>query len=154
DGRGDDPGIDPSERVVAEAQTLDRPRPEVLDDDVGAPRHPLEEGASPLGLQIERDALLVGIEHEEEPRVRVGPLRERASPRLAGLLAACRLSLSRLGYVVYAEKRIVCARALKSVTTLTTAGLPEAHARSSAGRISWGFSTSSPCAPKSCATLS
>src|SRR3989475_11886395 len=47
-------------------------------------------------------------------------------------------------YVVEAEKRIVCARALKSVTTLTTAGLPGAQARSSAGRISWGFSTNSP----------
>src|SRR5439155_17702702 len=86
------------------------------------------------------------------PEVRRGP-PARLAPwvaclRCAGLRAACRLSLSRLGYVVYAEKRIVCARALKSVTTLTTAGLPEAHARSSAGRISWGFSTSSPCAPK------
>src|SRR5262245_12278192 len=57
-------------------------------------------------------------------------------------------------HVVYAEKRTVWARALSSVITLTTAGLPDAHARSSAGRISCGFSTNSPWAPKSWATLS
>jgi peptide/nickel transport system permease protein len=60
----------------------------------------------------------------------------------------------RIPYVVYAENRTVVARALKSVMTLTTAGLPDAHARSSARRISLGFSTNSPWAPSSFATLS
>ncbi len=59
-----------------------------------------------------------------------------------------------LRYVVYAENRTVVARALESVMTLTTAGLPEANARSSAGRMSCGFSTNSPCAPSSMATRS
>src|SRR5439155_20733503 len=39
-------------------------------------------------------------------------------------------------YVVYAENRTVVARALSLVITFTTAGLPDAYARSSAGRIS------------------
>src|SRR5437667_318661 len=155
-----------------------------------AARMPMAQWSPAPVLQIERDAPLVGVEQKEEPRVRVGPLREHAPPRLASRrldldhvgaeprehLGAARsrlvlrevedhdpveglAHLSSVGagsdrYVVYAEKRIVCARALSSVTTLTTAGLPDAHARSSAGRISWGFSTYSPCAPKSWATLS
>src|SRR5262245_35244296 len=57
-------------------------------------------------------------------------------------------------YVVYAEKRTVVARALSSVMTLTTAGLPDCHARSSAGRMSSGLSTNSPWAPTAWAILS
>src|SRR2546428_668864 len=56
--------------------------------------------------------------------------------------------------VWYAEKRTVDARAWSSVITLTSAGLPDAYARSSAGRISLGFSTNSPWAPRSIATRS
>ena len=83
DRRGDKPGVDAAERVPAEAQALDRARPEVLDEDVGPTEHPLEEGAPARGFQIEGDAALVGVEEQEEPRVRVGPLRERAAARLA-----------------------------------------------------------------------
>ena len=69
---------------------------------------------------------------------------------------------SRLGgnvtrYVIDLENATVVARAVQSVTTLTSAGLPfriAVFARSSAGRISSGISTYSPWAPKSFAIMS
>ena len=84
---------------------------------------------------------------EPTPYPKHGSRGGRPAPRLARRGAAP-------AYVVYAENRTVCARALWSVITLTMAGLPDANARSSAGRMSCGFSTNSPCAPRSMAMRS
>src|SRR5262245_1029958 len=78
---------------------------------------------------------------------RLRPLRARHGPHFTGQRRGSR-------YVEYAENLTVCARAWPSVMTLTTAGLPEANARSTAGLMSCGFSTNSPCAPRSIASRS
>jgi hypothetical protein len=63
------------ERLPAEAEAIHRARPHVLDQHVGA-LHQIEEHRAPtLGFQIQRDALLAGVEQQEEPRV-LAPLAD------------------------------------------------------------------------------
>src|SRR3989442_3071704 len=79
----DDPRIDPTKVLVPEPEPLHRARTKVLDEDVGALDHPREKGA-PFGrFEVERHALLVAVQQQEEPGIEVGPLRQCAAPRLA-----------------------------------------------------------------------
>ena len=78
----DDPRIDPTKVLVPEPEPLHRARAKVLDEDVGALDHPRENGA-PFGrFEVERHALLVAVQQQEEPGIEVGPLRQCAAPRL------------------------------------------------------------------------
>src|SRR3972149_2859286 len=74
-------------------EPLHRARPHVLDDDVGALRQLLEDRAAARRLEVERHALLAGVQQEEEPRVLAALVREH---RAAGL-AARRLDLDDVG---------------------------------------------------------
>ncbi len=82
----DQPRMQRVHDLPAEPQPLDRAGREILDKDVGAPRHLLDQREAPLGFQIDRDRFLVGVVDHEVIRVRAGrrPAAERA-PGLAGL---------------------------------------------------------------------
>jgi hypothetical protein len=45
------------------------PGAEILDEDVGASRHVLDERQSPGRLEIDRDRFLVGVEQQEVPGI-------------------------------------------------------------------------------------
>ena len=82
----DQPRMQRVHDLPAEPQPLDRAGREILDKDVGAPRHLLDQREAALGFQIDRDRFLVGVVDHEVIRVRAGrrPAAERA-PGLAGL---------------------------------------------------------------------
>src|SRR5262245_17015090 len=65
----DEARVERGQRVVAQAEALHRPRPEILDEDVGA----LDQIAEDLGalrrLQIERQVSLVAVDHEVRRRL-------------------------------------------------------------------------------------
>src|SRR5262249_15322279 len=93
DARHDDARVRRAQPLPVEAQALHEPGREVLDDDVGALDH-LEKELLAFGLlQIDGDAALVGVEHEEEHRVEARNFGAIA-PRL---LAARRLDLDHVG---------------------------------------------------------
>jgi hypothetical protein len=71
DGGVDEPRVDLGERLVAEPQAVERAWPEVLDQHVGLGDHLPEQALALLRLEVERQALLVGVEHEEEQAVAV-----------------------------------------------------------------------------------
>ncbi len=93
DGRVDDVRLDRLHRVVGEAEFLEHPVRVVLRDDVGARDQPSQHLAAALLLEVERDRTLVGVEHQEVDRVRVGTFRDHAAPGLA----ARRLDLDHVG---------------------------------------------------------
>src|SRR6266568_6009527 len=93
DGGVDQPGIQPRERVPAEAEPLEGTGAEVLHDHVGVIGHLQEERAATLGLEIEGHTLLVRVEEQEEPRVLAALVGERVATGLAG----GRLDLDDLG---------------------------------------------------------
>ena len=88
-------------------------------------------------------------------RVDLAHARRMFAPHGAGLAAGVqslrRDSLSRGAYARLARRGYAT---LGSVSTLTSAGLPAAKARSKAGRSSPGVRTSSPWPPSACTTWS
>ena len=81
----DDAGVDRTDRVIAEADALDRAGRHVLDHDIGMPRHVLDEGQPALGFEVDRDRFLVRVEFEEI--IGVGAARRAGKRRPAGLAA-------------------------------------------------------------------
>ena len=88
----DEAGIGLPERLRAEAPSLHRPGPEVLDHDVRALDETLDEGPAVLGPQAQGDRLLVAPEHPPEIR---RPVAQHA-PAADGVAAARRLDLDDL----------------------------------------------------------
>ena len=99
DGGIDQPRVDLGQRVVAKAETIECARAEVLQEHVGLRDDLLEQLLAGFRLQIERQALLVGIEDEEEEAVAVLAARHVAALGI--------LELDDLG----AEKPRICAQA-------------------------------------------
>ena len=73
----DDAGVEGADRVVAEADALDRAGRHVLDHDVGMARHVLDQSQAALGFEVDRDRFLVRIEFEEIIRSRGCPWDRR-----------------------------------------------------------------------------
>ncbi len=90
----DDARVDLLDRVVVEAEALDRARRHVLGDDVGLFDHVLDDLEPLRRFQIDRQRLLVDVELVEVPRVVVG--LAGAQPA-AGIAAARVLDLDHLG---------------------------------------------------------
>jgi len=53
------------ETLPAEAETLERARPEVVHEDVGTPQEPVERGAIGRSAEVERDAALAAVKPDE-----------------------------------------------------------------------------------------
>ena len=87
----DQPGIVRGQRLVAEAKPVHRAGAEILDDDIGGARQPARRRLPVLGLQVERDALLVAV-HRTERAVVVG-----LAPHPERIAAIRRLDLDDLG---------------------------------------------------------
>ena len=58
--------------VPAETQPLDRARGKILDKDVGALRHFLDEGDAALGFEVDDDRFLAGVVDHEVIAVGLG----------------------------------------------------------------------------------
>jgi hypothetical protein len=71
------------QRRVIEAEPGHHPRPEVLDDDVGAAGQALEHAARVVGAQIEDHALLAAVGGVERMTLTTGATGHRAR-RVAG----------------------------------------------------------------------
>ena len=69
DGAVDEAGIDLGEHVVAEAEPVQRARREILDQHVHFRDQLPEQRLAVPGLEVERQALLVGVQHQEEQPV-------------------------------------------------------------------------------------
>ena len=82
-GGGDEARVELLQRLVAEAEALHRAGAHVLDDDVRRLDEGLEHRAPARRLQIERHALLVGVQQQEEPRVLAALVGERGAAGLA-----------------------------------------------------------------------
>ena len=87
----DQPRIVGGERLIAEAEPVHRAGAEILDDDVGSERKLSRRRLAVLGLQVERDALLVAV-HRAERAVVVG-----LAPHPERIAAVRRLDLDDLG---------------------------------------------------------
>jgi hypothetical protein len=74
DARQDDAWIDRGQGVVTEAPLLERPGPEVLDDDVGLAHQPLQQVLAARLPEIERDGTPAAPLDRPEERV---PVHER-----------------------------------------------------------------------------
>ena len=81
----DDAGVDLLHLVIAEPEAVDRPGRHVLDRDVGFLQQLLDELEPARGLEVDRQRLLVGVEHVEVPRIVVGLARPQPPPRITGL---------------------------------------------------------------------
>ena len=71
DGGVDQPRVDLAERFVAEPEAIERARPEVLHQHVRLGDHLPEQILAGVGLEIERQAALVGVQDQEEQAVTV-----------------------------------------------------------------------------------
>ena len=85
--RVDDARVDSADHVVAEPQPLNGARREILHHDVGTLRHVLDELEPVLGLQVDGDGFLVGVEQQEIPGVLAlaGGPAQREAARFAAL---------------------------------------------------------------------
>jgi hypothetical protein len=69
DGRVDETGVVPAERLVGEAEPRQGPGAEVLEEDVGPAGQPAHQGL-PIGvLQVDRDRALVAVGGQEVGRL-------------------------------------------------------------------------------------
>ena len=79
----DQPWIQRGDRLEAETEPGEAPRPEVLDQHVGRRDQAAEHGGAGVGLQVEGDALLAAVQAEEEgaPAVAGAAPRRACRPR-------------------------------------------------------------------------
>ncbi len=77
-------GFERVQRLPAEPEPLHGSGAEVLDDHVGTAQQIVEHGAPARVLQVEGEALLVGVEEEEAPAIDAGPVGEPDPVGLAG----------------------------------------------------------------------
>ena len=93
--------VDVAEDIVANAEPIERSRTEALDHDLRALNQAEQELAATLRLQIQRDAALAGIEHEEEAAaLRAGLVFEERRQRPGGVAVPRLLYLDDVGSVV------------------------------------------------------
>src|SRR6185295_16834359 len=71
DARVNEAGIERPHGGIAEAETIEDARPEVLEEDIGALEELSEHLLASCGLQVQGQAALVGIEREVEEAVGV-----------------------------------------------------------------------------------
>src|SRR5262245_57497196 len=77
------PRIQLAQHRPAEAETLDDAGTEVLQQHVGRLQQRSEDFLAPLGLEVKREAALVGVEREIEQAVGVGAVLEDVARRVA-----------------------------------------------------------------------
>ena len=107
----DEPRVQPTQRLVIEAEPREPADPEVLDQDIAALEQPAQDGRAVGLLEVEPDAALVPIDREVVGR---GPGlargRRRPDPRrspAAGRVALGRLDLDDVGAQVAQQHRAV-----------------------------------------------
>ena len=78
-GGVDEPRIELLQHLVAEAEPVERAGREVLHEHVGPGHQLLEQGLAVSGLEVQGEALLVGVQHQEEQALaaRVGHVGAR-----------------------------------------------------------------------------
>ena len=81
----DQPRVQLRQHLVAEPQPVQRAGPEILHQHVGLGDHLPEQLLALLGLQIERQAALVGVQHQEEQAVAVGAVAHVGARDVAAL---------------------------------------------------------------------
>ncbi len=81
----DDAGVQFAHHVIAEPEPLDRAGGKILHADVGLAEHVLHQGKPARRFQVERDGLLVRVEHVEVIRIIVRLSRPQPAPRIAHL---------------------------------------------------------------------
>ena len=81
----DQPRVDVAQHVPAEAQPVHGARPKILQQDIGLFDDFLEQPFPLLGFQVEGQALLVGVEQEEEQAVGARLFEVHGARHVAGL---------------------------------------------------------------------
>src|SRR4051794_18835524 len=85
DRRVDQPRVELLERIPAEAEAVERARPEILQQHVRLLDDLLEQPLAVVRLQVEGQAALVGVEQEEKQAVGALPLEMHGARDVARL---------------------------------------------------------------------